>query len=235
MDTINIKEKRLIEVNRLSKLNDIITMLSHQLNQPLNNISLLSNQLKNADDESYKSNILNDINDQIKFLSETLREFRGLFDIEKDKKRFNVGNSLDFINTLLMTKRQQFRFKVIMDCPEEVYIYGDENSFIHAIFNLCCNSADEIIKQRADNGHIWVNIKEDDEQVQIIVQDNAGGLQQDVSPEVIFRPYFTTKGKNGTGVGLYVTRFIIEKVLKGAITAENCDHGMLFNITLPKA
>lgn len=96
--------------------------------------------------------------------------------------------------------------------------------------NICKNAVDEIIGNK--DGKCIISVEKYDKYYNILIQDNGGGIREDIIDK-IFEPYFSTKSKNGTGLGLHMSKVIVETQLNGQLSASNKDDGALFTISLP--
>lgn len=130
-------------------------------------------------------------------------------------------------------KQKNIAFEIMNECEDfELNVFKDE--LLQAILNVVTNSKEALIENRVDEAKIKIHCNEDTKAVYIHISDNAGGIKEDILPK-IFTPYFSTKSKkNGTGLGLYMTKTIVEENLDGELSVVNKDDGAMFSIKLPK-
>ena len=131
----------------------------------------------------------------------------------------------------------QFRLSNIqikIDIPFSISLVCLENQLQQAIINMLVNSKDAILNSNVKNGFILISAKKNKSSIELIIQDNGKGILDKKVLNYIFDPYFTTKIKShGTGIGLYMTKIIIEQNLGGKIKVKNMDDGLRFKIKLP--
>ena len=102
-----------------------------------------------------------------------------------------------------------------------IFINGIENQFLQVTMNILNNAKDALIEKEIKNRHIFINVYEENAKTYIEIQDNAGGVNEDII-EHVFEPYFTTKHKSlGTGIGLYMSEEIVTKQLNGKLSVYN--------------
>ena len=175
-------------------------------------------------------------------MSETLDDFRTFFDPNKSKKVFSlqecIKKSIDLSSYFL--EHESINLELHMD--EDIEIFGFNNELTHVFLNLISNAKD-ILKEKPKPKIIHLYVKPSLKEIQISVIDNGGGIAKEIINKV-FDPYFTTKHQSiGTGVGLYMSKQIIEKHFGGTISCKNIRHKLgtnnffqcaMFLITIPK-
>ncbi|KAB7887732.1 PAS domain-containing protein [Poseidonibacter ostreae] len=241
--TERVQQKQfLIQQSKLAEMGDMIAAIAHQWNEPLVELSALVQDIQT----SYLLNELKDIevNDfvkdsmvQIKYMSRTLNDFRNFLKPSTKKKLFSISKSLNEINEII--GKQIFYSNIEMSFnyknkDEELLIYGYENEFKQVLLNLVNNAKNKIIdKQQDENkkGNIQINIERCINYNSIEIIDDAGKIDETIIHS-IFQPYFTTKA-DGTGLGLYMAKVIIEDKMRGTITVRNEDDNVIFTIRLP--
>lgn len=241
--TERVQQKQfLIQQSKLAEMGDMIAAIAHQWNEPLVELSALVQDIQT----SYLLNELKDIevNDfvtdsmvQIKYMSRTLNDFRNFLKPSTKKKLFSISKSLNEINEII--GKQVFYSNIKMNFnykndKEELLIYGYENEFKQVLLNLINNAKNKIIEKQLDNnekGNININIARCMNFNTIEIIDDAGKIDEQIIHS-IFQPYFTTKN-DGTGLGLYMAKVIIEDKMRGTITVRNEDENVIFTIKLP--
>jgi len=234
------KEKLMLLRSRQAQMGEMISMIAHQWLQPLNTLSLVTQklylkyQMKQLDDE-YVKKFKDDSNRQITQMSETINDFRLFFKPRTEKTVFDISRTIDHVKAILLPLYEKEGIVINSKKKEGITINGYPNEFVQVLVNIINNSRDAIL-QRGDtvSRHIEVIIREEEKYAYVMVEDHAGGIDEEII-EKIFDPYFSTKTeKNGTGLGLYMSRTIIEEHMDGSIYAENHNDGVRFVIALPK-
>lgn len=219
------KEKRqnaiMNQQSRLASMGEILENIAHQWRQPLNTVSWVMNDVlikvqMGRSDEVELEALAKKVNSSIQFLSETVEDFRRFVDHSDMAQTFNVRKAIEA--TILLIKETLIKsdIKIEYHCPEDVKYKGYENDLKHVIMNLINNARDAMEERQIENGHISIRVYHEKDELIIAVQDNAGGIPKKILKN-IFEPYFTTKHKSkGTGLGLYMSKNMIEKV-KGSL------------------
>ena len=220
------KDKMLAEQKRLSALADMLTNIAHQWRQPLNVISLE----KDLFIEDYYANDLDDkkaeefrekLDKSIQFLSRTIDDFRTAFASQENIKPFDIIQSIKNALKLVLPTLEKSNIKLTTLLPKEpVFISGVENQFCKAIAGIINNSIDAILKNNVKNGIIGAKLEKKGKKIILTIQDNGGGIDKKIIDRV-FEPYFTTKFKaQGVGMGLFMSKAIIEN-MGGSISIQN--------------
>ena len=169
-------------------------------------------------------------------MSITIEDFTNFFNPLKQKKNFEIKNAIIKSLTILKKTIEQENIKIKVDVPIKYKVLGMSNELSQVIINLIQNAKDAFIQNNIQNKEIFITLKE--EQISnkkyalLEIKDNAGGIK-DENIDKIFEPYFTTKHKSqGTGLGLFMSKMIVEKSLEGEINHKNCDDGSVFTITI---
>ena len=147
--------------------------------------------------------------------------------------RFEVGKAARDAMRLISVVLEDVDIRLQLELPEEECIVtGRANDFKQVLLNLVYNAIDVLREKSVENPTIRIGMRCDGEVV-VYVQDNGGGIEEGLIDK-IFEPYFTTKYKaRGTGLGLYMSKMIVEKRLKGKISARNTRSGAAFWIEMP--
>jgi nitrogen fixation/metabolism regulation signal transduction histidine kinase len=222
------KETLLVEQTKLAAMGEMIGNIAHQWRQPLNIISIASSGIKlkkefdTLDDETLFES-LKIISETTEHLSNTIDVFKDFLKENKECSLFNLSqniyNNISLIETILNTHK----IKLILDLDDSIYIYNYANEFSQAIINILNNAADAISSrmEKEELRIIKIVTKHKENNVTVEIIDNAGGIEDEIANK-IFEPYFTTKHKfQGTGLGLYMTRKIIQNSMKGKISVHN--------------
>lgn len=223
------KQKLLIQQNKLAAMGEMIGSIAHQWRQPLNNVSLILHFLKdnyqNISKEQFQAHVQK-AKKQLEYMSQTIDDFRNFYKPSKQESHFSVLNAiqkaLSIINSQLKTNT------ITVEINEEDFtVLGYENEFKQAILNILSNAIEAIKESHRKNGTINIEVQKNN-----ISISNNGGSATDEVLERMFEPYFTTKFEDkGTGIGLYMTKSIIES-MKGNISVSNLENGIRFSITI---
>jgi len=226
------KDKMIQQQNKLASMGEMIGNIAHQWRQPLNALNI---NIQNLDDD-YADGLINeefiekfiDKNiDIIKFMSHTIDDFRNFFRIDKKKSLFSVKDAIEKVLSIqsVALKNHSIGVNFIGD---DFQINGFASEFKQVILNLTNNAKDAIIEKQIQDGKIFIELSAN----KIVIRDNANGIPKDIIDRV-FEPYFTTKEQGkGTGMGLYMSKIIIENNIKGSLHVENREHGACFIINL---
>jgi len=233
------KDKMMFSQSRLAQMGEVISMIAHQWRQPLNSLSLL-NQTILLKYDRYK---LNDeameffkvhSKKQIHEMSKTIDDFKDFFKPQKVQTRFLLNDVLENLLDIVKPIYLSHDVSVKMNITQEYPIVGYQNELGQAVLNILNNAKDALIDNEIEKKELNISVEEVSEKIHIIISDNAGGIPEDCIDN-IFDPYFSTKeDKNGTGLGLYMTKMIIEEHMRGRIIASNNPLGAIFTIVLEK-
>jgi len=235
--TKNLEKQKLIELkSRYAQMGEIIGMITHQWKQPLNAIAIIANVLKlksqnNLLDKKLLFDKLEDILKQVDYMSKTVLEFQGFFNPLKEKIYFNIFESLKGILELIKTEYSYKNISIYLTGDEKVKAWGLPNELNQVVLSILKNSLDEFTKKPHEDMWIKVNILKKDNKAIIEVLDNAGGIPENIIDK-IFDLYVTTK-ENGSGLGLNISKNMIEEHMDGKIYVQNIDNGAKFTIELP--
>jgi len=253
------KEQLLIHQSRFVAMGEMIGNIAHQWRQPLNAVGLIMQNFEDAykfgelNAEYLTQNVQKGMN-IIMFMSKTIDDFRNFFKPEKEKKRFDIKKALADVFSILSAQLKANDISYSIICHEhnkifenfvdvipcaEFTIEGYENEIKQVFLNILNNAKDAILeagqRKAFDNdkkGRIVCDFKRDGDKVIIAITDNAGGISNEIKDR-IFEPYFTTKEEGkGTGLGLYMSKLIIENNMGGKFTVRNTDDGAEFRIEL---
>jgi signal transduction histidine kinase len=229
------QEKLMIQQSKLAAMGEMIGNIAHQWRQPLGEINAVLMEIETITrygklEEEHLLKSIETCNEIAEHMSTTISDFQNFFKPSKQKDKFSVlevcKKAIAIINASLKNNNIELSF----DIQEDNTIDGYSNEFSHAILNIITNAKDALISRKIKNPKIILSIKVGKEFTVIKIEDNAGGIKlKDIN--LVFEPYFTTKGeKRGTGIGLYMTKVIIEDNMHGFIDVKNTKIGALFRI-----
>lgn len=228
------KDRLLQNQSKLAELGDMIGNIAHQWRHPLTRLSLTLQNLRaykrknKMSDEMFEEALENSLY-QIEFMSTTIDNFKNFYKKDDKKSDFIVKESVDNVLNIIGAVLEHSNIKLYIESKEEITIYGNKNEFSQVLMNLIINAKDAIDENKIVNGKIDILIEKEEEKIKILVKDNAGGIPSCLIEE-IFNPYFTTKEDKGTGIGLYLSKAIIEDKLNGKLTVHNNEEGAVFTI-----
>ncbi|QWR78380.1 PAS domain-containing sensor histidine kinase [Candidatus Magnetomonas plexicatena] len=251
------KEQLLIQQSKMAAMGEMLAAIAHQWRQPLNALGLMVQEMEEAHrfgelDSPNMSDSVNKCMEQITFMSRTIDDFRNFFKPSKEKVPFDIVTAIKDLLTFLTVQSVKFVIKIqffrklkdtivnITDMPsgthDEIVVLGYPNEFKHVVMNIISNSKDAIVVRLKETpklkGDIRIVVSEVNGKALIEIKDNGGGIGEDAI-ERLFEPYFTTKDANeGTGIGLYMSKVIIENNMNGRLSAENEGEGAKFTIAL---
>lgn len=238
---IKNQEKMIIRQSRLSAMGEMINSIAHQWRQPLNRINLSSKVLKTVIDENSQGLSQDNkqliekkfahINDNVYFMSNTIEDFMNYFKPSKEKRVFNL---IGIINKSLSLNENLKKIKIDIKVPNELKINGYENEFAQVLLVIFENSVDNFKIKQTGNPALTIEAQSFRKNIIVRIMDNGGGIPQEYIDK-IFEPYFSTKDeKEGTGLGLYLAKMIIEDSMNGKIDVISYNNQTTFSITLPK-
>ena len=228
IEDLKRKENLMAEQTKLAAMGEMLGNIAHQWRQPLNIISMSSSNLKLKNDmgelnSSTLRESLSLILKTINHLSDTIETFNDFLKTDKEKSIFNVNDNIKNSISLVDNFFKNFNIDIVLELDDDVFLNNLANEFSQAFINILNNAKDAIVLNLKDNesGLIKIKTKKIDNFIEILVLDNALGVDKDILNK-IFEPYFTTKHKyQGTGLGLYMTRKIINSSMGGEITVQN--------------
>jgi len=231
------QERLLIEKSKFIALGEMISNIAHQWRQPLSELSAIIMNIKfrymlGKLDEEMISEKSKDAEKLVNYMSNTIDDFRDFFKPDKEKKDFNIKKSLKDILGIIGKTIKNKHIELQLDIKDDTQIHGYENEFKQVILNILTNAKDILIETKRDKPYIRISTKKEKSRYRICIDDNGGGIQ--IKPiEKIFEPYVSTKGDaNGTGIGLYMSKIIIEKNMNGRLSVRNTKFGAKFTIIL---
>lgn len=230
-------EQLLIQQSRQAAMGEMIGNIAHQWRQPLNALGLVlqnihfTYQMDELDDEFMKKSV-----DKGKMLtstmSKTIDDFRDFFKPNKLKENFNIAESIKKTIGLIEASYQNNNIHLDIDLDESLQIKGYPSEFSQVILNILSNAKDALLEHQQGAKRVMIRGIEEEGIAKIEIEDNAGGIPSEIIQKV-FDPYFSTKEEGkGTGIGLYMSKTIIETNMNGKLSVKNSDIGAAFTIEL---
>jgi len=233
------KSNMLMQQAKLAAMGEMIGNIAHQWRQPINNLSLLNITLKQKYlngkiDKEYIDKFEEKSNKMIQKMSSTIDDFRNFFSPNRSKEIFLPKDAIKNALSMAEASLNNNHISLTQNYHVETKIKNYKNELEQVILNTISNSKDALIKKELVDRKISVYTYENEKNVIIEQIDNGGGIKEDILPK-IFDPYFTTKFQDhGTGIGLYMSKVIIEEHIKGSIDIQNFEDGVKVKIIIPK-
>jgi len=241
------KDQQIIQQARLAQMGEMISMIAHQWRQPLSAISgsIIAIQIKlsrkkfDLDDEKGRADFLSfldrihgDIKEYVYGLSETIDDFRNFFRPDKRKEHISITEPINRALKIVATSMSNKSIEIECDFQTTDTIMLYKNEIMQVILNILKNAEDNFAEKKIENAKIEIKTLKENDQHIILIADNGGGISNSILPK-IFDPYFSTKGeKNGTGLGLYMSKTMIEEHHNGELSVTNSKDGAVFKIVL---
>ncbi|BAK72475.1 HAMP domain-containing sensor histidine kinase [Arcobacter sp. L] len=233
------QEQLLIQQTRLAAMGEMIGNIAHQWRQPLNALGLVLQNLKFSYDigeldEKMMNKSINKANVLTQNMSKTIDDFRKFFKPNKAKEKFGINENVNKAIELVESTFEHHNIKLKKEfSSNELEFNGFPNEFSQVILNILTNAKDALLERNIENPEVIVQTKMENNNIFISIRDNAKGIDVDIINK-IFEPYFTTKEEGkGTGIGLYMSKIIIENNMNGKIEVSNEENGANFTIKLP--
>jgi two-component system C4-dicarboxylate transport sensor histidine kinase DctB len=229
------KDQALIHQSRLAVMGEMINNIAHQWRQPLNNIGLLVQSIESGMrsgklEEDEVSKEIETVMDIIGYMSRTIDDFRNFFRQDKQKRVFKVEKVVSSALAFIDASLKHSNIRVELSVEETDTITGYRNEYAQVLLNILSNARDELLERKVLDPLIRIHLYSQEGRSILTIADNAGGIRDDILPR-IFDPYFTTKEQGkGTGIGLYMSKVIIEQNMGGSLTVSNVEGGAEFRV-----
>lgn len=240
------KERLMFQQSKMAQMGELIGNIAHQWKQPISVVIMIINNIKSDLALGLKTQIkdemdqIEDIQNTMNFLSQTIDDFQSFFSPSKKKMVFNAYEAIEKNKIILKTTFKHREIQIIEDV-KGVEIEGYLNEFAQALM-IILNNAKDVLETIETPRYLFLDIVEEDNNAVIKIKDNGGGVNEEIIDKV-FEPYVTTKSeKQGTGIGLYISKQIIEEHMGGTINVKNIEYeyenqtckGAEFIVTVPK-
>ncbi len=231
------QEQLLIQQSKLAAMGNMIGNIAHQWRQPLGEINAIlmhigvRHSFKDFSEE-FLTQKINECNKITSYMSNTISDFQNFFKPSKDKEIFEINDACKRASAILHASLKYHLITFHFEESSESKVLGYPNEFAQALLNILSNAKDVLIDRQIQDPFIRMSVRHGEKYSLINIEDNGGGIAPEYL-ERIFEPYFTTKhAKQGTGIGLYMTKMIIENNMNGIIVVKNTEAGVLFTIKL---
>ena len=231
MEALHEKDQLLMHQSRQAAMGEMINNITHQWRQPLNVVALTIQDLLVTYEQGecsyeYIDETVRQIMNQILHMSQTIDDFRNFLRPDQEIKQFNLREAVKKTLTLVGDKN----IKIDTEAQEDLIVTGYQNEYCQVLLNILNNARDALSERNIASPRIEINLFREGHRNVTTISDNAGGISNAIIDR-IFDPYFTTKDADkGTGIGLYMSKAIIEKRMNGKISAHNTDQGAEFRI-----
>jgi len=225
----------MIQESKLADIGEIFSSIAHQWKSPLVAITSLAQDLfysSNTNIKEQDSYHINNIMLQVKYMTKTINDFQDFIIPSKQKTLYDVK---DTITTLLNIVNHNMKYNYInittqIESNTNLKVYGYENELMQVILNIINNAKDALLNNHRNNRNIDIIVKNKSNYISINIIDNAGGIEEEMKKK-IFLQYFSTKN-DGHGIGLYMTKIIVEDKMNGSIIHKNTKNGSSFIIKI---
>lgn len=232
------QEKLLMQQAKMAEIGSMLESIAHQWRQPLNILGLTMTRLNlscsiSGNDETAK--VIEIAEAQIEYMSQTIDDFRNFFKHDRSQIAVNINTLVNDVEALLgpLLVRKKIAIEREIEADTEVLVYPNELKQV--LINLINNAREAIEQHRGENRIIHIRCVNDNRYCTISVEDTGGGIPIGIIDK-IFDPYFTTKFESqGTGIGLYMAKTIIEKHFLGKLSVHNTDKGACFELRLNRS
>ncbi|TLP38450.1 sensor histidine kinase [Arcobacter arenosus] len=233
------KDKIMFQQNKMAAMGEMLNNIAHQWRQPLMEISSLFIPIQakidfdlDIDKKELNQTIIK-LNEITKYMSNTIDDFKNFFATTKEKEEFKLSSQINASLNILSSSLKNNNIMLDIIVKKNPTVYGYKNEYTQVLINIINNAKDILIQRKIKNPKIIITIDEAEDEVIICVEDNGGGVK--VKPiEDIFKPFFTYEKMNGTGIGLFMSKLIIENNMNGRLWVENKKDGALFKIITNK-
>jgi len=235
LEALHNKEQQFMQQSRHATMGEMIGNISHQWRQPLNSLALTIQHLQQfyEERESNRKEVDENIGscmEIIQHMSLTIGVFTEFFRPDKEMIAFNVRKEISKALTLIEAVFNEQRIQIEIDQTGDPVTHGHPNEYSQALLNILINARDAFLSRKSESPKVMIDLFMEEGKSVVTIIDNAGGIPEDIIDK-IFDPYFTTKGPDkGTGVGLFMSKIIIEKNMGGNLSVRNTCSGTEFRI-----
>ncbi len=232
-------EQLLVQKSKFIALGEMISNIAHQWRQPLSELSSILMFIKfkysiGALDEKTMEIKSKEADKVLEYMSHTIDDFRNFFMPKKEKEEFYLIKAVEIVMNIISSTLANYNIKISISIDDNLKITTYLNEYKQVLLNIINNAKDVLIEKNIHNPQIQIHATQDNNYIILYIEDNGGGIL--VEPKgKIFEPYFTTKeDSHGTGIGLYMSKIIVEKNMKGKLKVKNIKNGAQFAILIPK-
>jgi len=227
------EQKRLLmHQSKLASMGEMLGNIAHQWRQPLTHLGYTFMNIQDAQqcgelDKTYLGKKIAEAHEQLAFMSQTINDFKDFFLPDKTKEHFTPTEATQEILEIMRNTLKYSNIDITLQIHNNTPVYNYKNEYKHVLVNLLSNAKEALTQKAVQDPQIRISIDGNT----ITIEDNAGGIPEAVLPR-IFEPYFSTK-EDGTGIGLYMSKIIVEKNMGGTLTISNTHRGALCQLIFP--
>jgi len=229
------KDRMLLLQSRQAAMGEMIGNIAHQWRQPLNSLGCIiqslplmheAGELNRSALESAEEKVMG----IIFHMSQTIDDFRNYFKPDREQSLFNAFRAVSRTVSFIEDSFRSLGIAIKVNAEDSPVVNGYLNEYSQVLLNILINARDAFLERKTAEPRITIEIRAENGRSVVTIADNAGGIPEDVIDK-IFDPYFTTKGPDkGTGVGLFMSKGIIEHNMGGRLTVRNTEQGAEFTI-----
>ncbi len=225
----------IIQQSKLAEIGEVFSSIAHQWKSPLVEITAIAQELfytKTCKEIKEDDSFVSDIMKQVDYMTTTINDFQRFIMPSNTKVDFDIKETIDSMLEIINHNIKYNNIKINLDVKTDtnLIISGYKNEFMQSFLNIINNAKDALMKNDYKNRKIEIKIFNENAKLVITIEDNAGGIDNQ-NIHKIFKPYFSTKN-DGHGIGLYMSKMIIEDKMNGKIFVHNTKNGALFHIIL---
>jgi len=233
------KDHKLMAQSRLAATGEMIGNIAHHWRQPLNTIVAVAQDMKEAQkfgelDEPYVDRSVTQITQSSGYMSSVIDQFGSFFKPQEQVVEFDVGGVVGETLDAFGATFEIEGIAVKRSLQQGLNASGYPHEFRQVVMILMTNSQEAILKNGREK-RIDVRLQEEEGKIHLSIKDSGGGIDASIASKV-FDPYFSTKFESqGTGIGLYMAKMIVENTMNGTLSTHNVEDGCVMDITIPKA
>jgi C4-dicarboxylate-specific signal transduction histidine kinase len=230
--------KILTQQSKMAALGEMIGNIAHQWRQPLMELSsiLINTEAKIKIQHNISNDEILEVIDRsnhiLKYMSNTIDDFRNFFAKDKEKTKYKISEQIKRTVNILECTLDNKNIKINIILKHNPTIYGYKNEYSQVLINIILNAKDVLVQRDVKNGLIEVTVYEKEGHCITEILDNGGGISEKYIDD-IFKPFVTFEKKDGTGIGLFMSKLMVENNMNGTLSATNEQNGAKFFITLP--
>jgi len=230
------KDHLMSQQSRLAAMGEMIHNIAHQWRQPLHTLGLNIQQLPifyelGRCDQAFLDKTVANAMSLIQYMSKTIDDFKDFFKPDKEMEEFKISRVVGNAVQLSKASFDSNQIRLEISYQEDPVIHGFPNEYSQVVLNILTNAKDALVASKTENPLVRITAFAEDGRSVVTIADNAGGIPEDTIFKV-FDPHFSTKGPQGTGIGLFMGKNIIERNMNGRLSVRNCEAGAEFRIVV---
>jgi len=236
-EKIKIKDIQLFQKHKMAQMGEMINNIAHQWRQPLAIINTIiaimkEKSLHNKLDNKELLKKLKSIEDNTQYMSDTIEDFLNFHKPLKSKEFFSINEAIESTLNIILPSLEANRIELIKECQTPLSTLGYKQEFTQILLVIISNAKDALLSNNTKNQFIKIKLSRIEKNIELSIEDNGGGIDKNIFPK-IFEPYYSTKSlTQGSGLGLYIVKMIIQNSMDGSVEAQNTQDGAKFIIRL---